>query len=175
MTYDLNMSGDTVYKILDGRMHSPIQDCVGDNYTSGSPLAMTGGTEYDFVCNCNTRNYKCFPDHITTMWDSVNNKATFAEFLNTPEIVANIQFIFAPSVSSSGVLALSLYVNETVPLLMKKYTVPYKATTEKYTILSTFYAGDTTGFDVKNKGVIFKIESTGNGNSYDNAIEIYRT
>lgn len=162
-------------KILDGRMHSPIQDCVGDNYTLGLPLAMTANTEYDFVCNCNTRDFSVFPNHITAMWDGVNNKATFVEFLNTPEIVANVQFTFAPSIAAAGVLTLNVYVNETVPLLIKKYTVPYKATTEDYTILATFYAGDATGFDVKNKGVIFKVESTGAGDLYDTAIEIYRT
>ena len=30
--YKLNMTGDLVKKILDGRLHSPIQDVVGDNW-----------------------------------------------------------------------------------------------------------------------------------------------
>ena len=42
-------------------------------------------------------------------------------------------------------------------------------------LLVTIYAGDETGFDIKNKNVKFKIKATGAGNAYNPCIEIYRT
>lgn len=175
MSYQLPFTGQEVKRILDARLHSPVQDVVGDNWTSGSPLAVTGGTEYTFQCNGNTRLFSVLPDHITSIWNTSTNIASFSEFDNTPEMVANVQFTFNPTASSSGILTLRVYVNETSPIIMKDYTIPFKGTTEQYTILSTFYAGDFTGFDVKNKGVYFTIESTLDGSLYDPAIEIYRT
>lgn len=162
-------------KIVQGREHSPIQDIVGNDYTDVSRLTVLADTEYDFICNGSIRNFKIFPEHVTNIWDTSTNKATFAELVNTPEIVANVQFNFDPSAASAGILTLKVYVNEDIPLLMKSYTIGYKAVDNRYTILATFYAGDAVGFDVKNKGVCFKIESTANGELYDPAIEIYRT
>lgn len=164
-----------ITKVIDGRLHSPIQDCVGDNYTVGSPMALTGGVEADFEVNCNTRNFKILPAHITNMWNELTNIATFSEFENTPEIVANVGFIFDPSVAAAGIITVSVYVNETVPLLIKSTNIDYKSTPERVNALLTFYAGDATDFDVKNKGVIFKVESDANGSLYDTSIELYRT
>ena len=173
--YQLNMSGTTLTKVLDGRLHSPIQDIVGDNYTIGVPLAMSVDTEYDFECNGNTRMFEVLPDHITEMWNTTTNIATFSEFLNTPEIVANVQFVFDPTIAAAGIITVRSYVNETSPIVMKEVTVPYKALVENYNLLITFYAGDVTGFDVKNKGVYFTVESSGAGDLYNTAIELYRT
>jgi len=171
----LPWTGAEVQKIIDGRLHSPIQDVVGDNYTVGSPLAVSASTEYDFVSNGNVRNFKVFPDHITNIWDTSTNIATFSGFENTPEIVANVSFMWDPDVAAAGIMTVKVYVNETSPILIKETNIDYKATTGKLTGLLTFYAGDVTGFDVKNKGVSFKIESSAAGNLYDPSIEIYRT
>lgn len=171
----LPYSAAQIEKILDGRFHSPIQDVVGTNYTTGSRLAMSAATEYDFICNGATRNYMSFPDHITNIWNTSTNIATFPEFMNTVEMVANVSFNFDPTVAAAGVLTLRVYVNETVPLVMKQYTAAYKNADERYTVLATFYTGDDTGFDVKNKGVKFTIEASGAGELYDPSIEIYRT
>ena len=175
MAYQLPFTGAEVQKILDGRYHSPIHDIVGDDWTVGVPLAVSATTEYTFMCNGNTRNFKNLPDHITNIWNTSTGIATFEDFLDTPEMVSNVQFTFDPSVASAGILTLRVYVNETVPLVVKEYTVPYKASTERYTILATFYIGDSTGFDVKNKGVFFTVEATGAGSLYEPSIEIYRT
>ena len=103
MVYQSTLTGATVDKILDGRLHSPIQDCVGDDYTAGSPLVMSAATEYTFECNCNTRDFSIFPSHVTNMWNGTTNIATFPELLNTPEIVANIQFTFDPDTAADGI------------------------------------------------------------------------
>lgn len=171
----LNYSVDEINKILDGRLHSPIEDIVGDDYTSASPLSMTAGTEYRFICNGNLRNFKNFPDHITEIWNSTASLATFSEFLDTPEMVSNIQFDFDPDAAAAGTLTLKIYVNETVPILLKSYTVSYKALADRYTILGTFYIGEEIGFDVKNKGIFYTISSSANGELFDPALEIYRT
>lgn len=164
-----------IIKVIDGRYHSPVQDVVGDNYTLASPLATAGGVEENFVCNGNTRNFSVFPAHVTNIWNTTTNIATFGEFLNTPEMVANVQFTFDPSVAAAGIITVRAYVNETVPLLIKEVNLPYKATATDGTALITFYAGDATGFDVKNKGVFFTIESGAAGDLYDFSIELYRT
>lgn len=160
-----------INRILDGRLHSPIQDCVGDN----TAFAMTAGVEYDFECNCATRDEKILPSHITNMWDGVNNVATFSEFDNTPMIVSTVSFYFAPSAASPGKMTISAYVNEDTPLLIESVTVNFKAVAERTSALLTYYAGDDTGFDVKNKGVIFKVESDTDGTFSQPAILTYRT
>lgn len=164
-----------VTKIIDGRLHSPIQDCVGDNWTVSSPLALLAETPVVFQCNCNLRNNKILPTHITNIWDGTTNIATFENFLNTPEIVANVNMIIDPSASSEGILTVSAWVNETIPILIKSVNATYKGDTEKITALLTFYAGSEPGFDVKNKGVYFTIESSSGALAYDMSIEIYRT
>lgn len=161
--------------LLDGRYHSPIQDLVGNDYTIGSRLSMTADNEYTFLCNGSIRNFKSFPDHITNIWNTSTNIATFPDFMNTVEIVANVSFNFAPSAAAAGILTLTPYVNEDTPIAIKNYTASFKAIDNRYTILATFYTGDDTGFDVKNKGVFFTISSSANGEMYNPSIEIYRT
>lgn len=168
-------TGEETDKIIDGRYHSPIDDCVGDDWTIGSPLVASAGVEYDFVCNGNIRHFKVFPDHITKMWDTTLNIATFSEFLNTPEIVSTPQFTFAPTVAAAGTITVRAYVNEDTPLVIKEIVIPYKATVTDVSALLTYYAGDAVGFDVKNKGTKFTIEFSGAGNVYNNSIENYRT
>lgn len=171
----LDFSASDINKVLNGRYHSPIQDVVGDNYVTGSRLTMVASTEYPFVCNGAVRNAKVLPAHITNIWDTTLNKATFPDFLNTPEIVANLGFEFDPAVAAAGLMTIRVYVNETVPILIKSITDDFKAIPERLNGLLTFYAGAETGFDVKNKGVIFTIESSANGEMYDPSIELYRT
>lgn len=175
MSYLLNYTGDEIAKCLEGSYHNPIQDVVGDNYTSGSPLAMTGGVEYDFVCNGNTREFTSFPSYITNIWNTTTNIATFPDFINTQMMQADISFTFDPSTATAGNIYVKVYVNETVPILISQKSQKYKSTPEPVTITLTFYTGDETGFDVKNKGVFFKVESDANGDLYDTSIKIYRT
>lgn len=161
--------------ILDGRYHSPIQDVVGNDYTTGSRLSMTAEEEYIFTCNGLLRNFKSLPDHIDNIWNTSTSIAVFPDFMNTVEMVANVSFNFNPSVASAGILTLTPYVNEDTPIPIKNYTANFKATDNRYTILATFYTGSDVGFDVKNKGVFFKIHASANGEMYDPSIEIYRT
>jgi len=175
MAIQLDFSADEINKTIGGRLYSPIQDVVGTDYTVGIPLTMTGGSEYPFACNGVTRNFKNLPSHITNMWDTVSNKTVLNEFLDTPEIVANLSFMIDPAASKEGIVTISAYVNETVPLLIKSINVHFKGDIEKLTGLLTFYTGSETGFDIKNKGVIFTVESSLGAEIYDTSIEIYRT
>ena len=171
----LKYNTSDINKILDGRYHSPIQDVVGSDWTVGSPLALLAETPVVFQCNGAIRNKKTFPDHITNIWNTSTNIATFSEFLNTPEIVANVNMTLDPSASSEGILTTSVWVNEDVPILIKSTNVHFKGDIEKVTALLTFYAGEETGFDVKNKGVFFTVESSLGTLAYDMSVEIYRT
>lgn len=172
----INFTSSELNKVIDGRFHSPIQDVVDDAFTLGSEQSISANTEYTFASNGNVRNKKVLPAHISNMWNTSTNIATFEDFLNTPEIVANVQFKFDPSDSSEGLVTVRVYVNETTPLLIKTNTIDYKgASDEPLTALLTFYAGEEVGFDVKNKGVFFTYEFSSNGNLWDRAIEIYRT
>lgn len=162
-------------KVLDGREHSPIHELEGDDYTIDSRFTMSAGVENDFVCNGNIKDYKIMPDHVTKLWETTLNIATFETMMNTPMIVVDVGFIFDPDSSSAGVVTLRVYANETVPVFLKAVTVPYKAVADEMTALITFPAEDTVGRDVKNKGVKFTIESSGAGTGYDPKITIYRT
>lgn len=173
---NLDFTADQINKVIGGRLHSPIEDCVGNDWTSGVPLAMAAETEYRFVCNAAILDSKVFPTHVTKIWDSTLNLATFSEMLNTPMIVSNPQFVFSPTVAAAGIITIRTYVNETVPIqLGNPITFPYKATAERVSALITYYAGDSTGFDIKNKGVYFTIEASAAGSAYDPAIINYRT
>ena len=175
MTQKLKFSVDELNKITDGRLHSPIQDVVGADYSSVAKLAVSADTEYLFECDGSIRNFKVLPDHITNMWNIIDSKATFEDFLNTPEIVANIQFKFDPTSASGGLVSVHAYINEPVPVLIKTVTVPFKGEETNVQALLTFYTGEESGYDLKNKGVIFKFESTLAGQYWDPKIEIYRT
>lgn len=173
--YQLPFTGDQLTKILDEQYKTPIQDVVGDNYTSGVPLAVSAATEYDFECNGNTRNFTNLPDHVTSLWNTSTNICVPSELLDTPVLVFTVRFKFDPTVAAAGTITVNPYVNESVPIKFKPVTVPYKASLTDVSALVTIYLGDDTGFDVKNKGVFFKFESTGAGDMYDPSIEIYRT
>lgn len=175
MAYYLPYTGSTLNKILDEQYITPLQDVLGDNYTVGSPLAMLADTEYDFVCNGATRNFQNLPNHVTSLWDTSSNICIPSDLLDTPVLVFTVRFVFDPTVAAAGIVTLNPYVNETVPIKFKPVQVSYKASAAQVSALVTIYLGSDTGFDVKNKGVFFKIESTGAGNMYDPSIEIYRT
>lgn len=175
MAYLLPWTGAIVEKILDGRYHNPIHDVSGDDYTVGSPLTVNASTEYSFTCNGNVRNFTEFPSHITSLWNTSTNLFLCPDFLDTPVLVFTVRFKFDPDVAAPGTITVNPYVNETVPVKFKPVNVPYKATITDVSALVTIYLGEETGFDVKNKGVFFKFESTGAGVMYDPSIEIYRT
>ena len=172
---NLKFTANQIDQILDEQYKTPLQDVSGDNYTSGSPLAMSADTEYDFVCNGNVRNFTNFPEHVTSLWDTTNDICVPDELLDTPVLVFTVRFKFDPTVAAAGTITVNPYVNETVPIKFKPVTVPYKATLTDVSALVTIYLGEETGFDVKNKGVFFKFEASGAGDMYDSSIEIYRT
>jgi|GEM_PF-5256877 len=164
-----------ISQILDEQYKTPLQDVSGDDYTVGSPLAMAADTEYSFACNGNVRNFKNLPSHVTNFWNTSTNICVPSELLDTPILVFTVRFTFNPTVAAAGIITLHPYVNETVPIEFKPVQVAYKATAAQVSALVTIYLGAETGFDVKNKGVFFKVSSTGAGNLYDSSIEIYRT
>ena len=172
----INFSTVEINNILSENAYRFKQDIAGDNYSLGSPLSIAAGTVYNFVCNGNTRNYKVSASHITNEWDTVNNKMVFNSFLDTPMFVVQPNFTFSPSSATQGVMTFSLYVNETVPLLIDSSSVVFKGTApEKLTGLITFYIGSETGFDIKNKGIIIKFSSTVAGDVYNMTLKQYHT
>jgi hypothetical protein len=173
--YQLPFTGAQIQKILDEQYMTPLQDVTGDDYTVGAPLAVSASTEYDFTCNGNIRNFTNLPAHVTSLWNTSTSICLGAELLDTPVLVLTVRFKFDPTVAAAGNITVNPYVNETVPIKFKPVTVPYKATLTAVSALVTIYLGDETGFDVKNKGIFFKFESTGAGEMYDPSIEIYRT
>lgn len=175
MAIILKYDAATIDKILDGRYHSPIEDIAGDNYTEISPLTITGGNTEQYVCNNNIREFSSFPAHVSKMWDTANNKAIFAELLDTPMIVGVPSFIWKPASSTDGKITVGVYVNETSPILIEEQTLNYKGTARRVSPLFTFYIGEDAGFDVKNKGVIYRITPDTTGDLYLPIIKHYRT
>ena len=175
MAYFSKFTGNQIDTILDEQYKSPLQDVIGDDYTTSSRLSMVAGTEYSFVCNGNVRNFTNLPDHVTSLWHTTNNICVPSELLDTPVLVFTVRFTFNPTVAAAGIVTLHPYVNETVPVEFKPVNVPYKASEARVSALVTIYLGEETGFDVKNKGVFFKVSTSGAGELYDPNIEIYKT
>ena len=175
MAYQITQTGAMLQKVINENEHTPIQDIVGNNYTTSSRLSMTANTEYNFVCNGVVRNNLSLPIHISKLWDTTTNLGVFTDLVNTKMIVATPKFIFAPSTASAGFITVRAYVNETVPIEIDAKVVDYKAVAETVSQLLTFYTGNATGFDVKNKGVFFTVEADQNGELYDTSLVIYQT
>ncbi|MHA1447969.1 MAG: hypothetical protein ACTSP4_00915 [Candidatus Hodarchaeales archaeon] len=175
MGFTLNFTGDTVNKVIDTQANTPHHDCGDNAFTTGSRQSVTGSTEYDFESNCLSFEDKNFPAHMTRLWDVIDNKAVFDEELDTPPYVSRVQLNFDPSVAAAGFMDINMYVNETVPILMATIRIPYKASDTRISVNFTFYIGDTTGYDIKNKGLIFKYKPDANGEVYDRGILVYRT
>jgi hypothetical protein len=177
MTYFSKFSGADIDKILDGRLHSPIQDVIGDNWTStpGEELIMAAGQKYRFRCNGNIRNKLILPEHLTAMWDTDADITTFSDMLNTPMMVFSLGGFFIPDTASEGLFTATSYVNETTPIPFKPRSTAFKSTPSEVSVSPFIYTGDDVGFDVKNKGVYFEIEVSKSGKFHTPAIELYRT
>lgn len=169
------VSDTSLKKIVTTQGTTPWHDGADDAYTTSSRQTIVAGTEYDFECNNLARHEDNFPEHITELWDTTDNVATFVEELDTPVYVARVQLNFVPTIAAAGTIELSAYVNETVPLLVDTSLINYKASDTRATALFTFYIGSETGFDLKNKGIKFTYTMSGAGEVYDRGIFIYRT
>ena len=66
-----------ITKILDGRLHSPIQDVVDSVDTSISKKTIAADTQYTFTSDGLVRNHKVLPSHITNIWNTTTDIATF--------------------------------------------------------------------------------------------------
>lgn len=170
-----------VEQILDGRMHSFVQDVADNAHTSGSPQAITAETEYLFTNNALGRNVAVAPTYISSRWDAANSKVAFPDEHNTPTYVADIAMSFNPSVSSQGLATLRVYIdtsgarNFATDPLIRSYVTDYKGIAESMSTIATWYLGEETGYDAKNDGVYFTVEFSTAGDLYNKNLVVYRT
>ena len=173
MAYQLNITGNTLSKLIDSYYHPPHQDVVDGLHTVSSPQSITGGAETTFTNNGSVRNYSALPDHITNIWNTSTNVAAFSEEMNEPIYVARLELTIDPA--TVGNFDFKMYVNDSSPKLIQTVTVPYKNAIGRISAIFTFYLGTETGYDVKNDGVYFTITPSGNADIYDKTILLYRT
>lgn len=175
MTYLLDITGDELKKVIMGRYYSFRQDIHDSQHTSGSPQAISAGTPVRFTNDTLTRNDVVSPYYITSRWNTTDNKVAFPEEIDSPTYVAEIGFVFDPSVAAAGDITLTVWIDDDTPKDIKVYTAKYKAVAEKQSIIATWYLGDDAGFDAKNDGVYFELEFEGAGDLYNKTLVIYRT
>ena len=171
----LKYTTEEVENILDGRYNSFRQDIVDSLHTSGSPQSLLAATEYRITNDALSRNNVVSPAYITDRWDATNNKIALATELDSPVYEVDISFTFSPAVAAEGEVITRIYIDDTVPKLIKTATAKYKQTTSIDDILMAFYLGTETGYDAKNDGVYFTIEFSGAGDLYDKSLTIFRT
>lgn len=159
------------------RMLNPFkQDIADSNHTSGSPQAITANTPVRLTIDALARNVVTAPSYMTDRWDAVNNKMTAATEVDSPVYVGDISFRFTPAAAAEGTVKLTLYIDDTVPKLIRTYTSSYKGPAdEPLNILATWYWGSETGYDAKNDGIYFEVEFTTNGSLYEKGAVIYMT
>lgn len=142
---------------------------------------MAAGTEYKLTNNGGLSNEVTSPTYFTDRWDTTNFKISAITELDTPTFVNDVSFTFDPTIASPGLLTVRVYIDEsgtqdfsTDPLI-RSYTADYKGTPEPISIVCTWFFGESVGFDAKNNGVYFTIESENAGDLYDTFFAIYRT
>lgn len=165
---------EEVEDILDGRLHSFIQD-VAHN---GTPQVLEDDTEARIVIDGDVanRNFVISPDYMTDRWDGVNNKMTFITEHNTPTYVADINVTFTPVGPSAGMATIRLWIDDpTTPKVIRTITRKYKGTPESFNALLTWYLGSSDGYDAKNDGIYFTIETEHAGTLTEAGVVIYRT
>jgi hypothetical protein len=147
------------------------QDIAGSN-----SIAITGGAEARFVINGLARDDSQGPAYMTDRWDTVNNKFAAPTEPDGPVYVADLGFIWTPSASSEGTIKIRLYIDDTVPKLIRTYRSSYKGSdAEPYSVVTTWYLGTEVGYDAKNDGVYFTVEFENNGTITSPSAVIYNT
>lgn len=177
----LGFTGKEINDVIDGRYNS-FRQAIGDSqYTVGSPLAVPANTETLLTNDALLSSDVSAPSYITSRWDATNSKIAMPEELDAPTYVNDITLTFDPTVSAAGKGVIKLYIDEsgtrdfsTDPLI-RSYDFEYKSVAEAVSIISTWFFGDATGFDAKNNGVYFTIETDANGDLYEIFFSIYRT
>lgn len=172
---NLKFTTAQVEKILDGRLYSFRQDLADSVHTVGSPQPILSLTEYRITNDGLIRNDLVNPAYIVEDWDTVNNKFALPSEIDSPTYVVDMSFTFAPSVGSAGEMITRIYIDDTVPKLIKTARTNYTGTTAIDDVLMTWYLGEEAGFDAKNDGVYFTIEFSASGSLYDKSMSIFRT
>jgi hypothetical protein len=169
----LNITGAHLNKVLDTAEHASFEDLVDGLHTSASPQSILAGTETRITNDGTVRDEMHFPSHITKLWDTSLNIATFSEELDNPVYVIRFECTLDPA--STGECEFQLYVNDATPKLIQTSFIAYKNAIARTSVLFTFYLGEETGYDVKNDGVYLSINPSTNLDLYDKTLLIYKT
>lgn len=181
MSYQLPFTGEEVKNVLDGRYNSFVH-AIGDSlYTQASPRTLLANTEYHLTNDTLATNNTSAPTYITSRWNTTDNKISMPEELDSPVYVNDITLTFAPQSANTGKGLLRVYIDESGTQdfandpLIRAYQFDYKGVPEPISEITTWFFGSDIGFDAKNNGVYFTIESELAGNLYDVFFSIYRT
>lgn len=174
-------TGAEVVKVIDGRYNS-YRQAIGDSqYTEALPLALSANSEVLLTNNASLSNSVTSPAYITSRWNTTSNKIAMPEELDSPTYVNDLTLSFNPSVAAAGKGIIRVYIDEsgtrdfTSDPLIRSYDFNYKSTVEPVSVVSTWFFGDDTGYDAKNNGIYFTIETDANGDLYEIFFSIYRT
>jgi len=148
-----------VNQTLDGRMNSFRESLLGNN-----TIALVANTETLFVNNGAVSEEVTAPTYITSRWDKVNSKIAMPEELDHPTYVFDMAPLFTPASGNLGTFILKVYIDEsgTRDFSTDPRIRTYKTTqkgTDYISMVATWFFGESIGYDAKNKGIYFTIES----------------
>ena len=157
--------------MLDRNLNPFRQDVVGTN-----TLTIVAGVSQRFIVNGLSRNSSQGPAYFTDRTDLSTGVMRATTEYDGPTYIASVGGIWTPSASSEGTAKVRVFINDTVPKLIRTFSVSYKgATAETFSVLVDWYWGTEAGYDAKNDGVYFEIEFEHNGTITTPSESIYNT
>jgi len=174
-------TGQQLIRTLSYRHQQPISDIVDGEFTLASPMTVTAGVEYFLTFDPlqlarNFENGMNVNSGISTLFDFDNNVTNWSEFEDTPMMVIEPNVIYKPNAANAGNCIIRIYANETSLIQFNQAIIDFKGGVfEKMSTLFSIYAGDETGFDIKNKGVKCSFEFSLDGLMHSMALKQYLT
>jgi len=164
-------------KVIDGRYNN-FRQVV----SHGSSVAVDNTNEFVMPIDGTGASASVVaPTYITSRWDATNYKIAFPDEMDSPNYEAVISFTFDPDASSAGIGTLRAYIiGDTVPTpatdnLISVHGFDYKGAPEYATESVSWFLGEGTGYDAKNKGVYFTLQFDKVGDVTNIYADIHRT
>lgn len=140
--------------MIDRNLNPFRQDVVGDN-----TIVVSAATEVLFLADGDARNVSQAPSYFTDRYDTATGIMKATTEYDAPTYVGEPNFTWTPSASSEGIALIRLYINDTVPKLIKTYPIHYKGDSAfPLSVLTEWYWGTSAGYDAKNDGVYWTVE-----------------
>lgn len=173
MSSFLPYTGATIRNIL-GKATNPFkQDIQDGTYTTSNRYALVAGVPRRFKLDGTLRNVIQNPAYMTNSYDGVTDTFKATTEMDSPFYGGDLSWKWDPTSANPCDIVIRIWINDAVPKLIKSYHQTAVSTLETYNQPITWYWGTETGYDAKNDGIYFEIESSIGGEVYDMAASFF--